>query len=121
MMMMHCLPFFIFHDPLLLLETKLQLSNNYCIIHIIQRTDCSILCYGTDIFRNYFKDHAHEFIDAPPLQGGEEHNLHYYSLFMDYLAIYEVCARKYFMSTSYYLYEYFFLYGAFICLDSIIS
>lgn len=33
-----------------------------------------------DIFRKFFKDHAIEFADAPPMQAGE-HDLVYYSLF----------------------------------------
>jgi hypothetical protein len=72
------------------------LSPLFCLLLIVMMTNntCSVDMYvlHTDIFRNYFKDHAHEFTDAPPLQGGEEHNLRYYSLFMDYLAIYEVRA-----------------------------
>mmetsp|Transcript_23980 Transcript_23980/g.35194 ORF Transcript_23980/g.35194 Transcript_23980/m.35194 type:complete len:170 (+) Transcript_23980:89-598(+) len=42
-----------------------------------------------DIFRKFFKDHAGDFVDAPPLVQGGEHDLVYYSLFQDYLKIYE--------------------------------
>ncbi len=42
-----------------------------------------------DLFRNYFRDNAEAFIDAPEILSGE-HNLQYYSLFQKYLKIYEV-------------------------------
>ena len=34
-----------------------------------------------------------QFVDAPEMCGGE-HNLEYYSLFQEYLQIYEVCKAK---------------------------
>ena len=42
-----------------------------------------------EVFRNFFKDHAEVFIDAPDMHGGE-HNLEYHNLFQVYLALYEV-------------------------------
>jgi hypothetical protein len=44
---------------------------------------------GVDIFRNYFRDNAAAFIDAPEILAGE-HNLEYYGLFQKYLKVYEV-------------------------------
>lgn len=41
------------------------------------------------MFRKFFADYGSEFEDAPPLESGE-HNLKYYSLFQDYLKVYEV-------------------------------
>jgi hypothetical protein len=49
----------------------------YSLIHIL------------DIFRKYFEDHGEKFVDAPEMCGGE-HNMEYYSLFQDYLVVYEV-------------------------------
>jgi hypothetical protein len=49
-----------------------------------------IFSWSLDVFRKFFKDHAEEFADAPPLMQGGEHNLVYYSLFQEYLGIYEV-------------------------------
>jgi len=43
-----------------------------------------------DIFRNYFRTHGHYFEDAPDQMLKGEHNLQYYSLFQDYLKVYEV-------------------------------
>jgi hypothetical protein len=51
---------------------------------------CPTLPSSLDVFRKFFKDHAEEFADAPPLMQGGEHNLVYYSLFQEYLGIYEV-------------------------------
>ena len=42
-----------------------------------------------DVFQKYFTDHASTFEDAPPLTGGE-HDMRYYTLFQDYLKVYEV-------------------------------
>ena len=41
-----------------------------------------------DIFRQYFTDHAEAFEDAPEISG--EQSLEYYSLYQDYLKLYEV-------------------------------
>jgi hypothetical protein len=41
-----------------------------------------------DIFRKYFEDHGEKFVNAPEMCGGE-HNMEYYSLFQDYLLVYE--------------------------------
>ena len=43
-----------------------------------------------DVFQKYFTDNAYLFEDAPPMTGGE-HNMEYYTLFQDYLKVYEVC------------------------------
>jgi len=45
-----------------------------------------------DIFRNYFRDNAAAFIDAPEILSGE-HNLEYYGLFQKYLKVYEVSVK----------------------------
>ena len=47
-----------------------------------------------DVFHKYFADHADAFIDAPEICGGE-HNMEYYSLFQDYLNVYEVTLTKF--------------------------
>ena len=41
-----------------------------------------------DVFHKFFKDHAEAFIGAPEMTGGE-HNMEYYALFQNYLAVYE--------------------------------
>jgi hypothetical protein len=48
-----------------------------------------MLSLSAAVFTNFFRDHAEEFIDAPPLMEGGEHDLKYYSLFQKYLKIYE--------------------------------
>lgn len=47
-----------------------------------------------DVFHKYFADHAEAFIDAPEMCGGE-HNMQYYSLFQEYLGIYEEVLTKF--------------------------
>jgi hypothetical protein len=44
-----------------------------------------------DVFRNYFIEHGKEFAGAPSMTNGE-HNHIYYSLFTEYLNLYEVYA-----------------------------
>ena len=43
-----------------------------------------------DIFQDYFRRHGHMFEDAPDELLEGEHNLQFYSLFQDYLVLYEV-------------------------------
>mmetsp|Transcript_4274 Transcript_4274/g.4438 ORF Transcript_4274/g.4438 Transcript_4274/m.4438 type:complete len:183 (+) Transcript_4274:139-687(+) len=47
-----------------------------------------------DVFRKYFEDHGEKFVNAPEMCGGE-HNMEYYSLFQDYLVIYENTLTEY--------------------------
>lgn len=53
-----------------------------------------------DIFRNYFKEHAIDFVDAPPMTNGE-HNLEYYALFQKYLKLYEVLSKVHSLHLKY--------------------
>jgi hypothetical protein len=48
----------------------------------------------TDVFRNFFAEHAEEFEGAPAMHGGE-HNLKYYELFNVYLKLYENTLENY--------------------------
>lgn len=59
------------------------------IIAFTALTCTSMLSLSAAVFTNFFRDHAEEFIDAPPLMEGGEHDLKYYSLFQKYLKIYE--------------------------------
>ena len=43
----------------------------------------------SDVFRNFFTEHAEAFEGAPPMTSGE-HDLKYYNLFQIYLKLYEV-------------------------------
>ena len=43
-----------------------------------------------DVFTKYFTDHAYLFEDAPAMLTGGEHNMEFYTLFQDYLKVYEV-------------------------------
>lgn len=47
-----------------------------------------------DVFHKYFADHADAFIDAPEMLSGE-HNMEYYSLFQQYLLVYEESLTKF--------------------------
>jgi hypothetical protein len=75
-------------------------SNNFLgflspLIDLFPLFDLSFFtCFLIDVFRKFFKDHALEFADAPPLIQGGEHNLVYYSLFQVF------CSSDPFISSS---------------------
>ena len=59
-------------------------------------------CWGKnfmDVFRDFFARHADSFIDAPATTSGEQ-NLVYYSLFQDYLKLYEDTLQDYIESLN---------------------
>ena len=59
-------------------------------------------CWGKnfmDVFRDFFARHADSFIDAPATTSGEQ-NLVYYSLFQDYLKLYEETLQDYIESLN---------------------
>ena len=52
-----------------------------------------------EVFRDFFARHAESFIDAPATTCGEQ-NLVYYSLFQDYLKLYEETLQDYIESLN---------------------
>ena len=59
-----------------------------------------------DVFHKYFADHADAFINAPEICGGE-HNMEYYSLFQDYLKVYEDTLTKFVSSIDVSIEEFY--------------
>ena len=59
-------------------------------LHYVDKFDVLLFDFLLDIFRNYFRDHGALFVGAPEICSGE-HNMEYYTLFQDYLKLYEVC------------------------------
>lgn len=69
----------------------------------------SILCIAsltTDVFKQFFADHAHLFIDAPQTLGGEQ-NLEYYALYQKYLHLYETVLSEYIESLDVSINEFY--------------
>lgn len=53
----------------------------------------------SDVFRDFFAEHAYLFYDAPDQIGGEQ-NLEYYALFQRYLRLYENTLQDYIESLN---------------------